>query len=293
MPEANVPGYANAVTQGPRRGLLWTQLRESTRAAHAQAEASLAPLAQPDSLARYVALLCVLWGFQAPLERLLAHQELPSAVDWPARQRLGALAADLTDLGVTGRVAARSGRVARAGRSRCGVGHAVRYRRGYPGRPGTAASASKPASVPFRPGFSTGTATAPSRCGVTWAGLPTCTSRAKQDRQLARQTAIQAFAAFSTWASQRIGDTVETRPQPPPSPHPHHPVCPRKSMNVAFYPKESITIDATFIGFAPRHPSPRGTGARAGPVPARQVPAGTGGGGRAGTGTMTTRGKMG
>jgi len=102
MPEANVPSYANAVAQGPRRGCLWTQLRESTRDAHAQAEASLAPLAQPDSLSRYVALLCVLWGFQAPLERLLGHQELPSAVDWPTRQRLGALAADLTDLGVTG-----------------------------------------------------------------------------------------------------------------------------------------------------------------------------------------------
>jgi hypothetical protein len=60
------PGYDNAVTQRPRRGLLWTQLRESTRAAHAQAEASLAPLARPDSLARYAALLCTLWGFQAP-----------------------------------------------------------------------------------------------------------------------------------------------------------------------------------------------------------------------------------
>jgi len=90
------------VTQEPRRGLLWTQLRESTRDAHAQAEASLAALAQPDRLVRYMALLCVLWGFQAPVERLLGHQGLPSAVDWPARRRLGALAADLADLGVTG-----------------------------------------------------------------------------------------------------------------------------------------------------------------------------------------------
>ena len=97
-----MPGYDRAVTQRPRRGLLWRQLRESTRAAHAQAEASLAPLAQPDSLASYAVLLCVLWGFQAPMERLLGHQELPSAVGWPGRQRLGALAADLTDLGVTG-----------------------------------------------------------------------------------------------------------------------------------------------------------------------------------------------
>jgi heme oxygenase (biliverdin-IX-beta and delta-forming) len=90
------------VTQEPRRGFLWAQLRESTRAAHARAEASLARLAQPDSLARYAELLCVLWGFQAPLERLLGRQELPPAVGWPARQRLGALAADLTELGVTG-----------------------------------------------------------------------------------------------------------------------------------------------------------------------------------------------
>jgi hypothetical protein len=47
------------------------------------------------------ALLCVLWGFQVPMERLLGYQELPSAVDWPARKRLSSLAADLTDLGVS------------------------------------------------------------------------------------------------------------------------------------------------------------------------------------------------
>ena len=75
-----MPGYANPVTQGPRRGLLWTQLREITRDAHVQAEASLAPLAQPDSLAQYVTLLRVLWGFQAPLERWLGRQDLPPAV---------------------------------------------------------------------------------------------------------------------------------------------------------------------------------------------------------------------
>src|SRR5271165_923465 len=80
--ESNVPGYDGPVTQGSRRVLLWARLRESTRAAHVQAEASLAPLAQPDSLARYATLLCVLWGFQAPLERSLGHQELPSAVGW-------------------------------------------------------------------------------------------------------------------------------------------------------------------------------------------------------------------
>jgi hypothetical protein len=147
------------MTQGPRRGLLWAELREATRAAHAQAEASLAPLAQPDSLARYAALLCVLWGFQAPLERWLGRQELPSAVGWPARQRLGALAADLADLGVTGtplpelalpevplREAAglpppgRPRYLGHPGRPRCRVGNLVRHRRGDPGRPGAAAS---------------------------------------------------------------------------------------------------------------------------------------------------------
>ncbi len=38
------------------------------------------------------------------------------------------------------------------------------------------------------------------------AGSPTWTSRASKADGFARQTAIQAFAAFSTWASQRIGD---------------------------------------------------------------------------------------
>ena len=98
------PTLGGVVTQGPRRGLLWRRLESADRAAHAQAEASLAPLARPDSLPRYAALfLSVLWGFQAPLERVLGHQELPSAVGWATdRRRLGALAADLTDLGVTG-----------------------------------------------------------------------------------------------------------------------------------------------------------------------------------------------
>ena len=66
MLKANVPGYDGVVTQGPRRGLLWTQLRESTRAAHAQAEGSLAPLAQPDTLARYAALLWCCGVFRHP-----------------------------------------------------------------------------------------------------------------------------------------------------------------------------------------------------------------------------------
>ncbi len=167
MPEANVPGYADAVTQGPRRGLLWTQLRESTRSAHAQAEASLAPLAQPDSLARYVALLCVLWGFQVPLERLLlAHQELPSAVDWPARQRLGALAVDLTDLGVTvTSLPEAAGWPALAGSGAAWGTLYVTEGARLGGR--VLRRRIEARLVRYRPGSSTGTATAPSRCGAT------------------------------------------------------------------------------------------------------------------------------
>ena len=205
MPEANVPGYANAVTQGPRRGLLWTQLRESTRDAHTQAEASLAPLAQPDSLAQYVTLLCVLWGFQAPLERLLAHQELPSAVDWPARRRLGALAADLTDLGVTGASLPEAARLpALAGPGAVWGALYVCEGATLGGRVLRSQVQARLGPVPARFLGGRGGRTQP-----MWRDLGRLADlyvTGQQGRQLARQTAIQAFAAFSTWASQRIGD---------------------------------------------------------------------------------------
>ena len=205
MPEANVPGYANAVTQGPRRGLLWTQLRESTRDAHTQAEASLAPLAQPDILAQYVTLLCVLWGFQAPLERLLAHQELPSAVDWPARRRLGALAADLTDLGVTGASLPEAARLpALAGPGAVWGALYVCEGATLGGRVLRRQVQARLGPVPARFLGGRGGRTQP-----MWRDLGRLADlyvTGQQGRQLARQTAIQAFAAFSTWASQRIGD---------------------------------------------------------------------------------------
>jgi heme oxygenase (biliverdin-IX-beta and delta-forming) len=200
-----VPGYANAVTQGPRRGLLWTQLRKSTRDAHAQAEASLAPLAQPDSLTRYVALLCVLWGFQAPLERLLAHQELPSAVDWPARRRLGALAADLTDLGVTGAsLPEAAGLPALAGPGAVWGALYVSEGATLGGRVLRRQVQARLGPVPVRFLDGRGDRTQP-----MWRDLGRLADlyvSSQQGRQLARQTALQAFAAFSTWASQRIGD---------------------------------------------------------------------------------------
>lgn len=200
-----MPGYANAVTQGPRRGLLWTQLRKSTRDAHAQAEASLAPLAQPDSLTRYVALLCVLWGFQAPLERLLAHQELPSAVDWPARRRLGALAADLTDLGVTGAsLPEAAGLPALAGPGAVWGALYVSEGATLGGRVLRRQVQARLGPVPVRFLDGRGDRTQP-----MWRDLGRLADlyvSSQQGRQLARQTALQAFAAFSTWASQRIGD---------------------------------------------------------------------------------------
>ena len=200
-----MPGYANAVTQGPRRGLLWTQLRESTRDAHAQAEASLAPLAQPDSLTRYVALLCVLWGFQAPLERLLAHQELPSAVDWPARRRLGALAADLTDLGVTGAsLPEAAGLPALAGPGAVWGALYVSEGATLGGRVLRRQVQARLGPVPVRFLDGRGDRTQP-----MWRDLGRLADlyvSSQQSRQLARQTALQAFAAFSSWASQRTGD---------------------------------------------------------------------------------------
>ncbi len=204
MLKANVPGYDKPVTQGPRRGLLWTRLRESTRAAHAQAEASLAPLAQPDSPAGYAALLSVLWGFQAPLERWLGHQELPSAVGWSGRQRLGALAADLTDLGVSGAsLPEAAGLPARAGAGAVWGTLYVAEGATLGGRVLRRRIEARLGPVPVRFLDGRGDRTQP-----MWRDLGRLADRyvmSKQETQLARQTAIQAFAAFSTWASNAVG----------------------------------------------------------------------------------------
>ena len=210
MPEAYVHGYADAVTQGPRRGLLWTQLRESTREAHAQAEASLAPLAEPDSLVRYAALLCVLWGFQAPLERLLGAQELPSSVDWTARQRLGALAADLTDLGVSGTsLPEATGWPALAAPGAvwgtlyvtegATLGSRV-LRRRIEARLG-------PVPARFLDGHG-------DRTQPMWRDLGRLADlhvSSTRGRQLAQQTALQAFATFSRWAAGNAQENELTR----------------------------------------------------------------------------------
>ncbi len=201
--KANVPGYDGPVTQGPRRGILWTQLRECTRAAHAQAEASLAPLARPDSLARYAALLRVLWGFQAPLERLLDHQVLPSAVGWPARQRLAALAADLTDLGVTGTsLPEAAGLPALAGPAAAWGTLYVTEGATLGGRVLRRRIEARLGPVPARFLDGRGARTQP-----MWRDLGRLADQyvnSRQDTRLAEQTAIQAFAAFSTWASNAV-----------------------------------------------------------------------------------------
>lgn len=190
------------MTQGSRRGLLWTQLRESTRDAHAQAEASLASLAQPDSLARYAALLGVLWGFQAPLERLLGHQELPSAVGWPTRRRLGALAADLTDLGVTDASLPEAAGLPVLGDPGA-VWGALYVTEGATlgGRVLRRHIEARLGPVPARFLDGHGDRTQPMWRDLGW--LADLYVNSKHDRQLAQQTAIQVFAAFSTWAANQ------------------------------------------------------------------------------------------
>jgi heme oxygenase (biliverdin-IX-beta and delta-forming) len=188
------------VTQEPRRAFLWAQLRESTRAAHARAEASLAPLAEPDSLARYAELLRVLWGFQAPLERLLGRQELPAAVGWPARERLGALAADLTELGVTGAsLPETTGLPALDGPGAVWGTLYVAEGATLGGRVLRRRIEARLGQVPARFLDGHGDRTQP-----MWRDLGRLADRyadGQRDSQLARQAALQVFAAFSTWAA--------------------------------------------------------------------------------------------
>jgi heme oxygenase (biliverdin-IX-beta and delta-forming) len=188
------------VTQEPRRGFLWAQLRESTRAAHARAEASLAPLAQPDSLAGYAELLRVLWGFQAPLERLLGRQELPAAVGWPTRRRLGALAADLTELGVTGAsLPEATGLPALDGPGAVWGMLYVTEGATLGGRVLRRRIEARLGPVPARFLDGHGDRTQP-----MWRELGRLADRyAADDDQLARQAALQAFAAFTAWAGSR------------------------------------------------------------------------------------------
>ena len=164
----------------------------------------MAPLTQPDSLARYAALLCVLWGYQAPLERLLGHQELPSAVCWSGRQRLGALAADLTDLGVTGAsLPEAAGLPALAGAGAVWGTLYVAEGATLGGRVLRRHVEARLGPVPVRFLDGHGDRTQP-----MWRDLGRLADRyvkTKRDTQLAQQAALQAFAAFSTWTSSAVG----------------------------------------------------------------------------------------
>jgi heme oxygenase (biliverdin-IX-beta and delta-forming) len=88
---------------------VWTRLRAATASRHDLAERTLDPLTQPAGLGEYAELLTVLWGFQAPAERLLGAAPLPAAVGWADRARVPLLSADLADLGVDSALLPQSG----------------------------------------------------------------------------------------------------------------------------------------------------------------------------------------
>jgi heme oxygenase len=142
----------------------------------------------------------VFWGFQAPMERLLGHQELPSAVGWPARQRLGALTADLTDLGVP--VAPLPEAAGLPALSSPGAVWGTLYvtegatlggrvlRRRIEARLG-------PVPLRFLDGHG-------DRTQPMWRDLGRLADQyvtTRHDRQLAQRTAMQVFAAFSAWCT--------------------------------------------------------------------------------------------
>src|SRR6185437_3437451 len=198
MLSAVVPGYDSAVTQGPRRGLLWSQLRESTRGAHAQAEASLAPLAQPESLAGYAALLCVFGVFRHPWSDCWATRNCRQRSIGRRGKRLNSLAADLIDLGVSDAplpeaagLPALSSPGAVWGTLYVTEGATLggrALRRHIEARLG-------PVPVRFLDGHG-------DRTQPMWRDLAQRADQCvttKHDRQLAQRTAMQAFAAFSTW----------------------------------------------------------------------------------------------
>ncbi len=143
----------------------------------------------------------MLWGFQAPLERLLGRQKLPSAVGWPTRQRLGALAADVADLGVAGpSLPEATGLPVLAGP---GEGWGTLYvtkRATLGGRVLRRRIEARLGPVPAR--FLDGRG---DRTQRMWRDLGRLADRyvTRHDRQFARQAALQAFAVFSTWAGSR------------------------------------------------------------------------------------------
>jgi heme oxygenase len=144
------------------------------------------------------------------MERLLGHQELPSAVGWPTRQRLGALAADLTDLGVSDAPLPEAAGLpvlfspsAVWGTLYVAEGATLGgrvLRRNIQARLG-------PVPLRFLEGHG-------DRTQPMWRDLGRLADQyvtTKHDRQLAQQTAMQAFAAFSAWCTSSNVATGLTR----------------------------------------------------------------------------------
>src|SRR5688572_20756395 len=82
---------------------LFARLRDETSALHADVE-RLVPLLGPRvTVADYREFLALSWGFHRPLERLLGSVPGLDAVlpDWPRRQKVSRLRADLAALGMS------------------------------------------------------------------------------------------------------------------------------------------------------------------------------------------------
>ncbi len=134
------------------------------------------------------------------MERLLGYQELPSAVEWQARKRLSALAADLTDLGVSDAPLPEAAGLP-ALSSPGAVWGTLYVTEGATlgGRVLRRHIEARLGPVPLRFLDGHGDRTQP-----MWRDLAQLADQyvtTKHGRQLAQQTAVQAFAAFSTWCS--------------------------------------------------------------------------------------------
>ena len=135
------------------------------------------------------------------MERLLGSQELPSAVGWPTRQRLGALAADLTDLGVSGALLPEAAGLPVLS-SPGAVWGTLYVTEGATlgGRVLRRHIQARLGPVPLRFLEGHGDRTQP-----MWRDLGRLADQyvtTKHDRQLAQQTAMQAFAAFIAWCTR-------------------------------------------------------------------------------------------
>ena len=199
LSDLTLVAYRDQMNDNTPRGILWAQLRASTRSSHAQAEASLGALARPGSLSAYAELLQVLWGFQAPMVRLLDGSPLPEAAAGAARRRLPALAADLADLGVDSASLPEAAGLPALDEPGAAWGALyVTEGAALGGRVLCRLVTERLGAVPVR--FLGGHET---RTQPTWPELGRLADRyvrTEQDALLARRTAVASFAAFDAWA---------------------------------------------------------------------------------------------